>query len=147
MKVAVVYAGEEDFGIEIDRVIEILKVQRVHTLPQLPAFLSGVVNIRGDVVPLIDLRKRFGINPKPKKERVIVVRSGNEKVGFLVDGVKEIIDLQPDEIITPPGIFKGLKTEYLTGLGKRGDRIIILLNTETLLTSEEKIQIEEVTTG
>jgi len=145
MKVAVVHAGEEDFGIEVERVIEILKTQRVHLLPHLPPFLSGVVNVRGEVIALIDLRRRFGIDPRPGKERVIVVRSDREKIGFLVDGVKEIIDLQPDEIIEPPSIFRGLKTEYLRGLGKKGGRIIILLNTEALLSSEERIQIEEAT--
>lgn len=143
-RIAVAYAGEEDFGIEIGKVVEILKAQRIYLLPQLPSFLSGVVNIRGEVIPILDIRKRFGISPASKKERIVVVRSGNEKVGLLVDGVKEIIALQPEEIINPPSMFRGLKTEYLTGIGRRGDSIIILLNLETLLSSEEKLQLEEV---
>lgn len=143
-KIAVVCAGEEEFGIEIGKVVEILKGQRIYLLPQLPSFLSGVANIRGEVIPLVDLRKRFGISSASDKERIIVVRSGKEKVGLLVDDVKEIVDLQQDEIIRPPSIFKGLKTEYLTGIGRRGDSIIILLNLDTLLTSEEKIQLEEM---
>jgi len=141
-KVAVVFAGEEEFGIEIGKVVEILNVPRVYLLPQLPSFLSGVVNIRGEVIPLMDLRKRFGITPSSAKERVVVVRSDREKVGLLVDGVKDIINLQPGEIVKPPGMFKGLKTEYMTGIGRRGDTIIILLNLDMLLSSEEKIQME-----
>lgn len=141
-KVAVVFAGKEEFGIEIGKVVEILNVPRVYLLPQLPSFLSGVVNIRGEVIPLMDLRKRFGITPSSVKERVVVVRSDREKVGLLVDGVKDIIDLQYGETVKPPGMFKGLKTEYMTGIGRRGDTIIILLNLDTLLSSEEKIQME-----
>lgn len=143
-QVAIAYAGKEEFGIDIHRVVEILKAQRIHSLPQLPPFLCGVVSVRGTVIPLVDLRKRFGISPGPGKGRIIVVRSGNEQVGLLVDGVKEIIDLEPEDVIMPPSIFKGLKTEYLTGIGRRGDAIVILLNLDTLLTSEEKIQIEEI---
>lgn len=143
-QIAVVHAGEEKFGIDIHQVVEILNIQRVHILPQLPQFIAGIVNIRGEVIPLLDIRKRFGISAHRKKERIMVIRSGREKVGLLVDGVDEIIDLNPDEIIKPPSLFKGLKTEYMTGIGKRGDSLIILLNLDTILTSEEKIQIEEI---
>jgi purine-binding chemotaxis protein CheW len=141
-KIAIAYAGSEQFGIDINRVVEILKAQRIHLLPQLPSFLAGVVNIRGEVIPLLDLRKRFGISSSSKKERIIVVRSESEKVGLLVDGVKEIANLLPEEISDPPSMFRGLKTEYLTGIGRKGEDIVILLNIDTLLSSEERIQME-----
>ncbi len=143
-KIAVAGAGGEHFGIDINRVVEILKAQRIHVLPQLPSFLSGVVNVRGEVIPLLDLRKRFGISPSSIKERIIVIRSEREKVGLLVDGVREIVDIHPGEISEPPSMFRGLKTEYLTGIAKKGDDIIILLNIDTLLSSEEKIQMESI---
>jgi purine-binding chemotaxis protein CheW len=148
-QIAVVFAGEEEFGIDIGKVVEILKAQRIYQLPQLPSFLSGVVNIRGEVIPLIDLRKRFGLRSDAAKERIIVIRSGGEKVGLLVDGVRDIVSLDPEEVVKPPGMFKGLRTEYMTGIGRRGDSIIVLLNLDTLLTSEERIQLEAVakTTG
>jgi purine-binding chemotaxis protein CheW len=135
--------GDEIFGIGIDRVVEILKVQKIFTIPGLPEFLSGVMSVRGNIVPVIDLRRRFGIKPSGNKERIIIVRYGQEKISFLVDDIKEILSLSPEEIRTPPSIFKGFKTEYLTGLGKHGDRIIILLNIDNLLTSEEKIILRE----
>jgi purine-binding chemotaxis protein CheW len=143
-RVAVARAGDEYFGIDIDRIVEIVKAQRIYLLPQLPSFLAGVVNIRGEVIPLLDLRKRFGINSSSEKERIVVVRWGREKVGLLVDGVKEIVNLQPDEIIEPPSMFRGLKTEYLTGIGRRGEHIVIMLNVDTLLSSEEKIQMQAI---
>jgi purine-binding chemotaxis protein CheW len=135
--------GDELFGIGIERVVEILKVQKIFTIPGLPEFLSGVMSVRGNIVPVIDLRRRFGIRPSGNKERIIIVRHGQEKISFLVDDIKEILSLSPEQIRTPPSIFKGFKTEYLTGLGKHGERIIILLNIDSLLTSEEKIILRE----
>ena len=147
MKIAVVNAGDDEFGIDVGRVVKILKSQNIHMLPQLPPFLAGVINIREEVIPVVDFRKRFGIRPSMKKERIIVVRVGSEKIGLLVDGVKEITNLQPGEISDPPSIFKGLKTEYMTGIGQRGERLIVLLNLDRLLTSREKIQLGEVISG
>lgn len=138
-KFAIFRIESEDFGVAINRVVEILKSQKIYSIPELPDFLSGVINVRGDVIPLLDLRLRFGIHTPAKKRRIITVRCDEEKIGLLVDEVDEIISIAPAEIISPPAIFKGVKTEYLTGLGKKGDRIIILLNLDRLLTAEEKI--------
>ncbi|MBA3071749.1 MAG: chemotaxis protein CheW [Nitrospirae bacterium] len=138
-KFAVFKIGKEDFGVNISRVVEILKSQKIYFLPELPDFISGVINVRGDVIPLLDLKKRFGIHAETGKCRVIVVRYEDEKVGLLVDEIDKIVSFTHEEITTPLAMFKGLKTEYLTGLGKKEDRIIILLNIERLLTSEEKI--------
>lgn len=135
--------SDEDFGIPIERVVEILRVQKVFSIPGLPEFLSGVMSVRGSVIPLMDLRKRFGMRPTGKKERIMIIRFEKEKIGFLVDEIKEILSLAPEEIINPPSIFKGFKTEYITGLGKKDEGIIILLNIDNLLTSEEKIKLKE----
>jgi purine-binding chemotaxis protein CheW len=142
-KIAVILVGEEEFGVDIEKLVEILRAQRIYHLPQLPSFFSGVIDVRGDVVPLVDLRIRFGLQAASVKERIIIVRLGGEKVGLLVDGVKDIVDLQPDEEIKTPSMVKGLKAEYLAGLAKKGSRIIVLLNIETVLTSEERLQFEE----
>jgi purine-binding chemotaxis protein CheW len=135
--------GDETFGIDILRVLEILRVQKIFSLPGLPDFLTGVMSVRGAVIPVMDLRLRFGMAPAGKKERIVLVRYGDEKLGFLVDEIREILALENEEIRPAPSIFKGFKTEYLTGLGKKGDRIIILLNIDSLLTSEEKIWLQE----
>jgi purine-binding chemotaxis protein CheW len=101
------------------------------------------MSVRGAVIPLLDLRRRFDMTPTGKKERIIIVRFDKEKVGFLVDEIREILSLASEDIINPPSIFKGFKTEFLTGLGKKDDMIIILLNVDSLLTSEEKIRLKE----
>jgi len=131
------------FGIDISRVLEILRVQKIFSIPGLPKFLTGVMSVRGAVIPVMDLRLRFGMQPAGKKERIILVRYGEEKIGFLVDEIREILRLNPEDIIPSPSIFKGFKTEYLTGLGKKADQIILLLNIDNLLTSEEKIWLKE----
>jgi purine-binding chemotaxis protein CheW len=135
--------SEDVFGIEISRVFEILRLQKIFSIPGLPGFLTGVMSVRGAVIPVMDLRLRFGMKPAGKKERIILVRYGEEKIGFLVDEIREILWLDPEDIRPSPSIFKGFKTEYLTGLGKKGDQIILLLNIDNLLTSEEKIWLKE----
>lgn len=142
-KYAVFKIGEEEFGVEINRVVEILSTQKVHSIPDLPDFLSGIIAVRGQIIPLLDLRKRLGIMSSSKKELIIVIKYDNEKIGVLVDHVKEIISLRKDEITNPPAIFKGLKRKYLAGIGKKDDRVIIILNLDDLLTSEERIMLKE----
>jgi purine-binding chemotaxis protein CheW len=142
-KYAVFKIGEENFGIEINRVVEILSSQKVHSIPDLPDFLSGVITVRGQIIPLLDLRRRFGVLHSSGKELIIVIRYDNEKLGVLVDQVKEIATFKRDEILSPPAIFKGLKRKYLAGLGKKGDKVVIILNVDDLLTSEERIMLKE----
>jgi purine-binding chemotaxis protein CheW len=143
-KVAVTVIGREEFGIDIARIVEIVKRQKVYQLPNLPNFLSGVINLRGEVIPVIDLRKRFGLEDEGGKERIIVIRFGTEKIGLFVNDIKEIINLDPSDISAPPSIIRGLKTEYMTAIGRKGERIIIILNLDRILTAEEQIKIEEI---
>src|SRR5512142_1107100 len=131
-KFAVFNIADETFGVAIGRVVEIIKPQKIFSMPGLPAFLSGVISVRGAVIPLIDLRRRFGKEPSGRKERIIIIRSGQEQMGFLVDGIKEIMSFSAEEMIRPPSIFKGFRTEYLTGLGKKGETIVILLDIDNL---------------
>jgi purine-binding chemotaxis protein CheW len=142
-KFAVFKISDDLFGIPIERVREIMRVQKVFSIPGLPEFLSGVMNVRENIIPLLDLRRRFGMTPSGTKERIIIIRFDKESIGFLVDEIKEILSLSPEEIINPPSIFRGFKTEYLTGLGKKGERVIILLNIDNILTTEEKIKLKE----
>ncbi|GBD99142.1 chemotaxis protein CheW [bacterium BMS3Abin07] len=142
-KFAVFSIGEQEFGIDIFKVIEILNPPRIFTIPDLPDFLSGVINLRGELIPLLDLRKRFNIQSRPDRERLIIVMVGGQKVGLHIDSVKDVIDFTEEEVTAPPGIFKGFKPEYLLGLGRKGERVIILLNTDSVLTAEEKIALKK----
>lgn len=141
-KFIVFVLGEEEFGIEIKSIVEILKSQKICVLPRLPDFISGVITVRGDVIPLIDMRRRLGTKSLPKKERIIVVRLDAEKVGLIVDDIREITGFLKDEIVNPPSVFKGLSAEYLNGIGKKKDRMVVLLSLKNLLSSEEKIMLK-----
>jgi purine-binding chemotaxis protein CheW len=143
MKFAVFRVGEEDFAVDIGKVVEFLQTQRVYTLPELPDFLSGVITVRGEVLPLLDLRKRFSLQSSQTEALIIIVRYDDEKIGLLVDEIREILSLSPEEITAPPKIFKGIKKKYLTGLGKKEESVIILLNIDHLLSSEEKILLKD----
>ncbi len=143
MKVAVFRMGSEDFGIDITKVVEFMHSQKVYSLPELPEFLAGVITVRGEVLPLLDLRKRFSIESSNAGDLIIVVRYDDEKIGLIVDEIMEILSLGPDDITAPPKIFRGLKKKYLTGIGRHDGKVIILLNADHLLASEEKIMLKE----
>lgn len=143
-KYAVFRVADEIFGIPVEKAMEIMRPQKLFPVPGLPDFLSGVINVRGAVIPLMDLRMRFGVPPSGNRERILIVLFRNEKIAFLVDEIREIITLLPEEISEPPEIFRGFKTEYMIGLGKKDGSVIILLNSDNLLTSEEIIVMKDI---
>ena len=142
-KFAVFNISGEEFGIELGRIAEIVKFQKSTPLPKVPAFISGVINIRGDVIPLVDLRKRLGVEPSHIQGRIIITKIYEEKIGLLVDAVKEIVSIEKESIASTPSFFKGLKSEYITGIGKVAERLIVILNLDNLLSSEEMILLGE----
>ncbi len=135
----------EEFGIEIDKVIEIIRPQKVTHFPGVPVYVSGVFNLRGSVIPLIDMRKRLNVKPLPNREKILIVKLHNGRIGLLVDSVKEILTIGDEEISSPPSIFKGLKTEYIKGIGRVDDRLIIIFNLDNLVTPEEITMLGDMT--
>lgn len=141
--------GSDEFGIGVEKVIEIIKPPRIYSLPETEEFIAGVIAFRGEVIPLIDMRRRFGIVPVPKKERVIIIRSGFGKSGLVVDEIYGIVEFSPSEISKPYVVLRGIKTEYMSGLGKKAvakaadSAVVIFLDVDNILSSEEKIRILE----
>ncbi|GAB4536248.1 MAG: chemotaxis protein CheW [Thermodesulfovibrionia bacterium] len=135
----------EEFGIEISKVIEIIRPQKAIGFPGVPAYVSGVFNLRGSVIPLIDMRKRLNVMPRPNREKILIVRLHEGKVGLLVDSVREILNIDEKMISPPPSIFKGLKTEHIKGIGRVNDRLIIIFNLDNLITLEEITMLEDIT--
>ncbi|MBI4838255.1 MAG: chemotaxis protein CheW [Nitrospirae bacterium] len=136
-KYAIFAIAGEEFGIDLDKVFEITRPLKTTPLPNTPGFITGVINLRGAVIPLLDMRKRLNVEPSPLEERIVIVMIRGEKIGLLVDAVRQILYIDKKEISSPPAIFKGLKPEYLSGIGKSGDKLIIILNIDNLLTPEE----------
>ncbi|MEK8279176.1 chemotaxis protein CheW [Escherichia coli] len=131
--------GDEEYGIDILKVQEIRGYHQVTRIANTPAFIKGVTNLRGVIVPIVDLRIKFSQVDVDYNDNtvVIVLNLGQRVVGIVVDGVSDVLSLTAEQIRPAPEFAVTLSTEYLTGLGALGDRMLILVNIEKLLNSEE----------
>jgi len=145
MQLAVFAVGGEEYAIDIMQIMEIIRPQKVTRIPRSPEFVEGVINLRGKVVPVVDLRKRFGIDPDradQKKVRVVIVRMAGRVIGVVVDEVSEVIYMRRDRIEATPESVKGIDAEYLKGVGKLGDRLIVVLDMDKVLTTDEMVRLK-----
>ncbi|CAM2893480.1 chemotaxis protein CheW [Paenibacillus sediminis] len=147
LKVIVFKLGHEEYGIEVDKVRNIERMMPITRVPKTFSFVKGVINLRGVVIPVIDLRGRFGL---PESEytdqtRLIIVAVNEMEVAFIVDSANDVIDLNSDSIQTPPEVVGGVKAKYLDGVAKIGeDRLLIMLNLSEVLNKSEIIQLESL---
>ena len=135
---------EEDYGLEIRHVKEIISIQKITDVPDLPDFVKGVINLRGQVIPTLDLRLRFGLPPKEYDERtcIIITHMNEIPVGVIVDTVNEVLDIPPEMITPPPSVQKGVAHRFIQGLGRVGEDVKIILNAEKLLHEDELEALE-----
>ena len=131
--------GDEVFGISISFVKEIIGMQPINPIPEAPEHIKGIINLRGKVFPVIDMRLKFKKSPEPYTDRtcIIVIDTLENSVGLIVDRVAEVLTLKDEDIAPPPAAWTGPARRYLSGVGKRGDHIILLLNCEQLFTEDE----------
>ena len=132
--------GEEEFGVDILKVQEIIRIMEITKVPKAPQFVEGVINLRGNVIPVIDLRKRFGLETREhdNQTRIIVIEINKMIVGFVVDSVSEVLRIPENTVEPPPPVVSGLESEYISGVGKLEDRLLIMLDLDRLLSSEEQ---------
>jgi len=132
--------ANETYGIDISAVNEIIRTQDITEVPRTPDFVEGVINLRGRIVPVIDLRKRFGLEAveETQASRIIVVELDGTTVGMIVDSVSEVLRLPKENIEPTPPMVSGVDSAYLRGVGKWNDRLIILLDITKVLYKEEK---------
>ena len=126
--------GEEEFGLEILRVQEIIRIQQLTRVPSSPLFVEGVINLRGKVIPVVALRKRFGMTDQPsdKQTRIIVVEVKGMVLGFIVDSVSQILRIPAASVESPPRLGK-VEREYVAGVGKFQGGLLILIDVERLM--------------
>ena len=138
--------GSEEYGIEIIKVREIIGIMDITTVPQTPDYMKGVINLRGKVIPVIDLRLKFSMSEEEYTQEtcVIVVEVNNTHIGIIVDSVSEVQDISGSEIEEPPVLGKGVDTNFILGMGKVKEKIIILLDIEKVLTSEDLDMAKEI---
>ena len=138
--------GHETFGVPISLVHEIVRVPEITSVPDSPGFVEGVINLRGKIVSVIDLRRRFGqnISPVDRKTRILVTAVAGKMVGLIVDSASEVLKISENEIGPSPGIFSEDDVHYVTGVAKHQDRLIILIDLNKILQKGELRRLDEV---
>ncbi|MDI3327197.1 MAG: chemotaxis protein CheW [Alicyclobacillaceae bacterium] len=143
IKVIVFQLGSEEYGVEVHQVLSIERMQKITRVPRTPAFVKGVINLRGVVTPVIDLRARFGLPEVEYTEdtRIVVVSVNDMEVGLIVDAANDVIDVPVNRIDPPPAVVGGVKADYLRGVAKLDDRLLVLLNLDRVLNAQEVAQL------
>ncbi|HMQ52712.1 MAG TPA: chemotaxis protein CheW [Anaerolineae bacterium] len=138
--------GGEFYGVNIAVIESIIKMQTITAVPHAPRFVEGVTNLRGTVLPVICLRRRFGLpTTTPTKEtRIVVVEINGQNVGMIVDGVNEVLRVSDDAVEPPSQLVTTADSSFITGIAKVGGRLIILLDLGKVLTSQEQAELHAV---
>lgn len=139
--------GNEEYGIPILQVKEIIGIMEITEVPRMPCFIRGVINLRGKIIPVMDLRVRFGIEAKEYNNRTCIIvidiaqENNRKQIGIIVDTVSEVVNIPKDDVEHPPTYQAGLEEEFISGIGKVKGRIVILLDIDKILTKIEANQI------
>jgi len=139
--------GAEEFGIEILKVNEINRMMSITKVPNAPSFVDGVVNLRGRVIPVINLRTKLSL-PRieyDRNSRIIVVELNNKTIGFIVDEVSEVLRIPVSITEKPPEMVSGINAAFITAIGKLEDRLLILLDLEKILGESEGMELKKMT--
>jgi len=133
------FLSQEKYGINVMQVQEVLRVTEIAPVPGAPDYVLGIINLRGNVVTVIDTRQRFGLESKDVDDssRIVIVESGDQVVGILVDSVAEVIDLQLSEIESAPNVGTEDSTRFIQGVASQQDELLIIIDLNKLLTDEE----------
>jgi purine-binding chemotaxis protein CheW len=131
--------ANEEYGIEITKVQEIILVGEITRVPQTSDYIKGLINLRSSVIPIVDLRLRFAMPAEPATDetRIMVMNVAGKTIGIIVDAVSEVLRIAKDQIAPPPPTVAGLGREYLTGLAKLGKRLLILLDADRILSEPQ----------
>jgi purine-binding chemotaxis protein CheW len=137
--------GNETYGVRIGSVREIVRVPEITSVPSAPDLIEGVINLRGKIIPVMDLRKRFGQTEiiSDRKNRILVVELENKLIGLIVNAASEVLKIPPSEVDSPGSVFAEGESSYVTGVGKLKGRLIILLDIAKLLQRPEYKRLEE----
>ena len=138
--------ADEGYGVDISAVREIIRLQEITRVPRTPEFVEGVINLRGKVIPVIDLRKRFGlaVEAESQDNRIVVVDIGDQDIGVVVDAVTEVLRIPTDSVEPPASVITTADSDYLLGIAKLDSRLIILLDLRKVLSVDEQGALSEM---
>jgi purine-binding chemotaxis protein CheW len=157
MQIVTFQVGGEEYGLDIRSITEVIRPLKITPLPRMPEFIEGVINLRGVIIPVVDLRKRFSPGKavqQLKTVRIMIVRGavpneagdGKELLGLLVDSVKEVLSILQKDIEPPPAAATGQNAEFISGMGKVGERLVIFLDITRILSRQERSALAEAET-
>lgn len=138
--------NKEEYGVEISHVQEITEIKSITTVPNTPAFVEGIINLRGKIVPIVSIKKRFHLPQQGEMEeqRIIIINLKEKQVGFIVDDASQVLTLDESQIENPPELIAGIDRDYIIGIGKVEEKIIVLLDLEKILSEQEQKEIEKM---
>jgi purine-binding chemotaxis protein CheW len=136
--------GAEEYGLELLRVKEVIRMRQITWLPKAPSCVKGIINLRGDVIPIVDLRERFGLAAQEQTAitRMIVVEVEGRMVGMVVDSASQVVRIPADQFDPPPTAMGALSRDFITAVGKMDEKLIIMIDVDRVLSTEEMSQIE-----
>lgn len=144
--------ANEVFAVDISQVKEVLEYTELTRVPRTPAFMCGVINLRGSVVPVMDMRLKFGMDKGERTVNTCIIilevtqEAGTTVIGAMVDSVKEVMELNPEQIEAPPKIGTHLRTDFIQGMGKQDDHFVIILDSNKIFSSEELNSLQDTRT-
>jgi len=138
--------GKESYGVEVRYVIEIIGIQSITEVPEMPGYVRGIINLRGKIIPVMDVRLRFKKEPKEYNDRtcIVVIDIKGVSIGLIVDSVSEVITIPEQDVVDPPKMSKGFKNRYIKKIGKVRNEVKLLLDCEKLLDEDELEDINEI---
>ena len=138
--------GEELYGIDIRAVIEIIGIMPITKVPEVPAYVQGIINLRGKIIPVVDMRLRFGQEYRPYSDRtcVIIISVNDVLIGLIIDGVSEVLTI-PENSIVPPPELKSVRNRYVKNIGKLSEeKVVLLLDWKKLFSTEDEALLENI---
>jgi purine-binding chemotaxis protein CheW len=136
----------DEYAVEIQKVREVINFRELTQLPKAPSFVKGIINLRGEVIPVIDLREKFGLTHEAYSPltSVVIVEIGRKAVGVVVDSVRHVIRVAPGELAPSPPFVGGLSGRFVSGVAKLGERLIVVLDMDRILTADEMIELHSL---
>lgn len=140
------YSGGEEYGMEILKVREIIRFKEITKIPEMPSFIEGIINLRGSIIPVINLRKRLGLPVKEfdKDTRIIVIDIDNNVVGLIVDKINKVIKIDEEILEDTPGMVEGKKSKYIDSIAKMENSLLLILNPDKILSDSQKEALAEL---